>query len=323
MYFATHRCLAFRLFVLLLLLSSLGTAMAAAGDDAVLQDRLPQLFSPLPVGATVAFKGILAPPEEKSRAEFVTLRLDPRLMELARKHKISVLERTTLKLILDEWALNDISDSKVDSGARNLLGADYLITGQMRKQGKRYYCTLKTLDLQNGKIVSFCSGWLGPALLPDQQSLPAPVSPAMAARKQAAANRGTSAEGDLQLWTDKERYAIGDTMTIYFTVNKPYYVQIIDVDPAGKISTVFPNPYQPDALCYPGTTYQVPPRNAPFELKLTPPTGVDRLKAIASPTPIATRVSSKTRGISFTRKIIQAAPTRTQLTFTIEGALKN
>lgn len=291
--------------------------LSAAEDNRPLPESLPQLLSPLAKGATVAFKGITSSEKSKELAELATIQIDPMLMSIAQQKGISFLERAALKVILEEWALNDITASGVDSGARNLLGADYLITGKVQKQGDRTYCTLKTLELKSGKIISFCHGWLNITA-----SHPGYVGHGITTNQgpqtQTTNNHATSSEGNLQLWTNKKRYTIGDIMTIYFTVEKPYYVQLIDVDPTGKITTIFPNPYQPDNLCYPGNTYQIPPRNAPFELKLTPPSGVDRIKAIASPNPIPPQIMRKTRGISFTKKLIQAAPTRTQLTFQIE-----
>ena len=92
---------------------------------------------------------------------------------------------------------------------------------------------------------------------------------------------------------------------------------IFDVNPAGEVITIFPNPFQIDNFCQPGITYQVPPVDAEFTLEVTAPAGTDRMKAIASVSPINLKPNETTRGIRFSRKIVKSAPTRANITFNI------
>jgi len=86
----------------------------------------------------------------------------------------------------------------------------------------------------------------------------------------------------------------------------------------GEVTVIYPNVFQQDNFCSPGKVYQVPPENGDFTLEVTPPAGIDRLKAIASPSPIAQELMSGTRGIQFTKKIVDSGMTRAQLSFEIE-----
>ena len=145
-----------------------------------------------------------------------------------------------------------------------------------------------------------------------QGSLPLPAAPA------SHANETTSEDGYLHFWTDRTAYKIGESLTVFFEVKKPLHVQILDVTPDGEVTTLFPNPEQKETFCQPGIVYQVPPPNASFAFEVTGPAGVDRLKALASPTPIALPAETQVRGIKLTQKLTQAAKTRASLSTRIE-----
>lgn len=92
--------------------------------------------------------------------------------------------------------------------------------------------------------------------------------------------------GVLTLNTNKSEFKIGETLSINFSVSDPMYVRIVLINSAGEQSTVFPNPYQSDSYCKPGTTYTIPPAGADFTLDIGEPAGTDRLRAVASRKPI-------------------------------------
>jgi peptidoglycan hydrolase-like protein with peptidoglycan-binding domain len=94
-------------------------------------------------------------------------------------------------------------------------------------------------------------------------------------------------EGNLTLWTDKKEYNIGEIMQISFSVDQPMFVRLVVINSKGEVSTLFPNVYQSDNYCKPGVTYQIPPTQAQFTLDIGGPTGTDRIRAVASRTPIA------------------------------------
>ncbi len=147
---------------------------------------------------------------------------------------------------------------------------------------------------------------------PPAAGSPAPFAPA------ANANETTSEDGLLHFWTDRTSYKIGESLTVYFEVKKPLHVQILDVTPDGEITTLFPNPEQKDTLCQPGTVYQAPSPSASFTFEVTGPPGIDRLKALASTSPIAMSTETQSRGIKLTQKLTQAAETRASLSTRIE-----
>ena len=80
---------------------------------------------------------------------------------------------------------------------------------------------------------------------------------------------------------------------------------------------IYPNVYQPGRLCEPGRVYRIPPEKAEFSLEVTPPAGVDRLKALASTSPFPDTLAAGTRGIRLTKNIVNSAAVRAALSFEI------
>ncbi len=93
--------------------------------------------------------------------------------------------------------------------------------------------------------------------------------------------------GKVALWTNKTDFTIGENMAVSFSVDKPMYVRLVVINSAGNVSTLFPNIHQNDSYCKPGVMYQVPPQQADFTLDIGGPAGIDKIRAIASATPIA------------------------------------
>lgn len=93
--------------------------------------------------------------------------------------------------------------------------------------------------------------------------------------------------GRLALSINKSEFKIGETLKIDFTVNEPMYVRMVVINSKGEVSTLFPNAYQSDNYCLPGKKYSIPPApSADFSLDIDEPAGTDKLRAIASKTPI-------------------------------------
>lgn len=65
------------------------------------------------------------------------------------------------------------------------------------------------------------------------------------------------------------------------------FVRIVTVNSAGKMATLFPNPYQNDNFVRPGKTFRIPPLGSPVSLKVGAPVGVDKIRAAASISPIS------------------------------------
>ncbi len=89
-------------------------------------------------------------------------------------------------------------------------------------------------------------------------------------------------QGHLKIWTDNVDYAIGDEITVSFTVDKSMYVRIVLIDTTGKLLTLFPNEEQKDNFCKAGETYQIPASGSKQKLTVTGPAGVENLLGVAS-----------------------------------------
>ncbi|WP_457575856.1 DUF4384 domain-containing protein [Desulfomarina sp.] len=274
-----------------------------------------RLFQGVEQGRVVGFVELTGSNGESSKLSAeIFQQIEPVLIRVGMKRKLSFIEKKNLKLIFDEWALN-LSGATADAGAGTLLGTDYIITGKVRLDGGFVQCSLKLIDLKNGKIVAVAEGYL--KAQPYYYQWEDLEKDMVAGDSRTASNRGESSDGMLRFWTDKEQYFPGDTIKIFFEVTEPLFVQIIDVTPDGEVTVIYPNVYQPGRLCEPGRIYRVPPENGEFILEVTPPAGVDRLKALASTSPFPKNFTAGTRGIRLTKKIVDSAAVRAALSFKI------
>ena len=85
---------------------------------------------------------------------------------------------------------------------------------------------------------------------------------------------------NVKVWTDKENYAIKDKIVFKVETDKNGYLTILDVNPNGDITVIFPNKFHRDNFIRAGLTYQVPAPDYGFELELKGPAGLERIKAI-------------------------------------------
>ena len=292
--------------------------VAKAPAHPPLSKSLSILFDPVPPNQMIAFVDFTDSSGVRTKlADKVYQRIEPSVISAGIKRGHKFIERRDLKLILDEWDLDMFVVGEEDKGARSLLGADLILTGMVSVENSWAYLTFKLTSLDGGQIVSAGDGWLFSEKFSQQAGHEKKEIGAIHPEKKAK-NISGSTDGSLRLWTDRSEYKIGDELTIFFDVMKPMYVQLIDVTPSGEITTIFPNDYQPDNFCRPGTKYQVPPADARFALEVTGPAGTDRIKALASETPLPPNTGINTRGIKFTQKIMSAASVRTVISFDIQ-----
>ncbi len=273
------------------------------------------LLQGVQAGKVIGFVDLTGSNGEASKlAAEIFQELEPILIREGINRQLTFIERRDLKLIFDEWALDSFSKTG-DAGARTILGADYIITGKAKISGDFVQCSLKLIQLDNGRILAAAEGYVK-ARPHYYQWEQLPVEQEKQIRQQVS-EEGVSSDGKLHFWTDKKRYLPGDEIKIFFKVSEPLYVKIIDVTPDGKVTTIYPNIFQPGVLCSPGRVYTIPPDKAQFKLEVTPPAGIDRIKALASPDPFPDDQGQKTRGVRFTRAIVGAAPIRAALSFEI------
>ncbi|TET95441.1 MAG: DUF4384 domain-containing protein [Desulfobacteraceae bacterium] len=75
----------------------------------------------------------------------------------------------------------------------------------------------------------------------------------------------------VNLWTDKERYQIGEKIKIYLKGNKPFYARIVYHDAVDRLIQLMPNPYRSENYFNGGVIYEIPSGRDKFELEVSPP----------------------------------------------------
>ena len=93
---------------------------------------------------------------------------------------------------------------------------------------------------------------------------------------------------DVVAWVDRSdyTYARGEDVTIFVETNKDAYVTVLNVDPAGGTTVLFPNRYQPDNLVRAGRAVRVPDPRSGARITVTGTVGAELLKVIASTRPV-------------------------------------
>jgi hypothetical protein len=85
---------------------------------------------------------------------------------------------------------------------------------------------------------------------------------------------------------DDKEYAVGDEVVVTVKSEKEGYLYLINTDPKGNITVVFPNPYQKDNRIKAGEEIVVPnPRGKTFRFR-TSDEGKEMLTAIVLPSPL-------------------------------------
>lgn len=88
-------------------------------------------------------------------------------------------------------------------------------------------------------------------------------------------------------WVDRPdyTYASGEDVHVFVATNKDAYVTVLNVDPAGQTTVLFPNEHQPDNFVAGGRALRVPDPNASFRIVVSGTVGTELLKVIASTEP--------------------------------------
>ncbi len=87
--------------------------------------------------------------------------------------------------------------------------------------------------------------------------------------------------------TDKRVYAPGDEIQIEITVGQECYLYLYDIDPAGTVTLLYPNRFQPNPKVAAGKVI-LPGKG--YKLVVGEPEGTETLVAIASSSPVSTFV---------------------------------
>lgn len=293
-----------------------------AQPDPATHQALSDLVAALPSRTVLAFTGLSGLEGEKTElAGIAAFKLEPVLVSLCRDKGITLIERDKLQLILNEWKLEMGGLTKSDQGARELLGADIILTGKVKVDLPNVHLLLKTINLKDGKILAATeirqpAEQYGKAALEESKSTVSVI--AATPPPQQKTNQAASDDGKIKLWTVAETYAVGDKMTVFFEVSEAAFVTVVDITPDGEKTIIFPNSYQENNFCKPGIVYQIPPPDAFFSLEVTEPAGKDRIMAMTSPKPQVEQDVVKTRGLKFTNAIVNATNSRASIAFDIK-----
>ncbi len=86
----------------------------------------------------------------------------------------------------------------------------------------------------------------------------------------------------VSIWVDRGAYTVGDPITIHYTVNRPAYVYICDIQPDGQWAPAFPNNFAGGADNYVAAGEHTVPGN----WSIVPPPGTEYLQILATTSPV-------------------------------------
>lgn len=96
--------------------------------------------------------------------------------------------------------------------------------------------------------------------------------------RQITVRAATPSQLSISISTDKTSYRIGERLQIFLRLGAQAYVYVFDVDPAGRVSQIFPNAFSRQNLLNAGT-YTLP--DGPYTLTISGPEGTEYLHAVA------------------------------------------
>lgn len=89
-------------------------------------------------------------------------------------------------------------------------------------------------------------------------------------------------------WVDRpdSTYARGERVRLFVQTNRDAYVTVLNVDPAGETTVLFPNEYQSDNFVQADRAVEVPDPDSRSRVVVSGPVGTELIKVVASTTPI-------------------------------------
>lgn len=100
-------------------------------------------------------------------------------------------------------------------------------------------------------------------------------------------NDNPAAPLNVEVWTEKQEYAQGETIRIYLKGNRPFYARLLYRDTGGKTLQILPNPYRQDNYFRGGVVYELPEGDKDrFHLEVSPPFGREQIVLHAGTLPL-------------------------------------
>ena len=298
---------------------------AESTDSTISSDlatALQKLLSALPPGKVLAFTGFSGLDSSKTELSgMANFKLEPMLIKLCNEMRLTLIERDKLELILNEWKLEMSGLTKCDKGARELLGADVILSGKINLEPGQVKLLLKAVSLQDGTILAAAEACQAAEQYIVEKQVTIETNKDKSTNSLLAngsnLHSASSPDGKIKLWTEADSYSVGDKMKVFFEVKEAINVTLVDVTPDGEKTIIFPNQYQKDNFCQPGVIYQIPPADSAFALEVTGPTGKDRLMAMTSAKTEVDQGMIRTRGLKFTNAIVNTTTSRASIALDI------
>jgi len=92
----------------------------------------------------------------------------------------------------------------------------------------------------------------------------------------------------INVWVDKgcgSTYRGGENLIVYFESSRDCYLTLFDSFSDGHVRQIFPNRYRQDNFIRAHKVYTVPGKRDSFKFRVTPPPGVETIKAVATLSP--------------------------------------
>ncbi|GAG00111.1 unnamed protein product, partial [marine sediment metagenome] len=88
----------------------------------------------------------------------------------------------------------------------------------------------------------------------------------------------------VRIWVDRGAYTVGEKINVHFEVSAEAYIYIYDIDPAGKVTPLFPNAWSQNNRV--GAGEHTLPDSAAYQFTVAGPAGTEYIQAIASTQPL-------------------------------------
>ena len=97
---------------------------------------------------------------------------------------------------------------------------------------------------------------------------------------------GGKAPLSVKIWTDKEKYAKGEKISINIKGNKDFYAKVVYKNAKADLLQLLPNPHRSDNHFRGGIQYSIPTNEDDFELEVSEPFGEETIIVYASTAPL-------------------------------------
>ncbi|MDD5219154.1 MAG: PKD domain-containing protein [Candidatus Bipolaricaulis sp.] len=91
-----------------------------------------------------------------------------------------------------------------------------------------------------------------------------------------------STELEVRVWVDRGAYAVGEPITIHYSVNKAAYIYVWDITPDGQANQIFPNTFPGGSNNY----VAAGEHTIPGDWRVVPPLGTEYLQILATTSPV-------------------------------------